>query len=531
MKIAFINPRFPDSLWGFQGISDLVGARSGQAPLGLVTVAALTPPEIEVELLDENCHPLRFDDLTADVAAIGCWSVQYGRAVEIARELKRRGKLVVAGGPYPTLSPEHFDGGPFDVVFEGEAELTWPEFCRDLAAGAPRPRYRQPGNIDVRHSPVPRFDLLRQGEYLYYYVQTTRGCPFRCEFCDIIVTDGRVPRTKSVQQVIAEIETIVGLGGRYVTFSDANFIGNVKYAEELLRALVEFGRARGFPVTFSAEMTVTVAEKPQLLGLLREANFTSIFVGIESPRAESLVETRKPQNLRRSLLECIRRIQSHNIMVIAGMIVGFDHDDTRIFQEQFDFLMEAGVAFTTCGILTAIDKTPLYARLAREGRLLPYDSADVHGHGAADLNFIPAGMTRDELLQGYNWLIRALYKYESYGARLATTLRSFAAGSPPPRAGLWSRERLLIALKVLLHFALGRDPARRRFFFRTLADALHGRPSWEKVVCAVSYMIAHKHFHEFVTQTHGDPEVVGDVSPFANVVKIDRPLHREVVAS
>ncbi len=521
MKILFVNPRFPKSLWGFQGIADLVGVRSGQAPLGLVTVAGLTPPEVAVELQDENCYPVRLDT-DADVVAIGCWNVQYGRARELAHEFRRRGKLVVVGGPYPTLCPERFVDGTFDVVFDGEAELTWPEFCRDLLSGAPKPVYKQAGNVDIRRSPVPRFDLLRRGDYLYYFVQTTRGCPFQCEFCDIIITDGRVPRTKAIRQVLSEIETIAALGGRYVSFSDANFIGNQRYAEELLRALGEFGRTNGFPVGFSAEMTINVAERPKLLELLREANFTGIFVGIESPRVESLVETKKRQNVHKPLLESLRRIQSHNLIVTAGMIVGFDHDDVRIFQEQFDFLMEAGIPFTTCGVLTAIEKTPLHARLQKEGRLLPFDSAERLGHGAADLNFVPKQMSVAEVQEGYNWLIRALYKYENYGARLVRVLREFQ-----PRwqlhgqgAGRFDWQQCRIAVNVFRHFVLTRSGARRRAFVRTLWDVMRAQPSLGTMVEAVSYLVAHKHFHEYVTSAHGDPEAIAPVSPFAEVLPL-----------
>jgi radical SAM superfamily enzyme YgiQ (UPF0313 family) len=515
MKILFVNPRFPRSLWGFQGLADLIGVRSGQAPLGLLTVAALTPPEIAVEVVDENCRPLPLDT-DADVVAIGCWNVHYHRARELAQEFRRRGKLVVTGGPYPTLCPERFEDGAFDVVFTGETEVTWPEFCRDLLGGAPRPWYRQAGNIDIRLSPLPRFDLLPRGDYLYQFVQTTRGCPFQCEFCDIIITDGRVPRSKPVPQVLAEIETIWKLGGRYVSFSDANFVGNTRYAEELLRALVDFGRANGYPMSFSAEMTVTVAEKPTLLALLREANFTGIFLGIESPRVDSLVGTKKRQNVHKPLLDSIRRIQSHNLVITAGMIVGFDHDDVRIFQEQFDFLQEAGIPFTTCGVLTAIEKTPLRARLEQEGRLLPYDSAGRLGHGAADINFVPKQMSVDEVRQGYKWLIRSLYKYDNYAARLATALGQFRPEWD--RSGRGSsridRQQLRIAGRVLRHFLVEGSAARRRFFFRTLREGVGLRPSVERLEAGLSYLIAHKHFHEYVTETHGDPETVATVSPF-----------------
>ncbi len=516
-KILFVNPRFPRSLWGFQGIADLVGVRCGQAPLGLATVAGMTPPEFAVELVDENAEPIRFDT-DADLVAIGCWNVQYHRARELAREFRRRGKTVVVGGPYPTLCPERFTDGTFDVVFDGEAEITWPEFCRDLLAGTPKPVYKQVGNVDIRLSPVPRFDLLRRGDYLYYFVQTTRGCPFQCEFCDIIITDGRVPRTKSIPQVLSEIETVAALGGKYVSFSDANFIGNIKYAEQLLHALGDFSRANGYPLQFSAEMTITVAERPQLLQLLREANFTSIFVGIESPRVDSLVESKKRQNVHKPLLESIRTIQAHNLMIVAGMIVGFDHDDVRIFQEQFEFLMEAGIAFTTCGVLTAIEKTPLHARLQKEGRLLPYDSATVLGHGAADLNFLPKLMTVDEVRRGYNWLIRSLYKYDNYGARVAQALRHFRAGSDRGgrAAGRVDWDLCRIAVNVVRHFLLTSNGTRRRAFVRTLRSALAGGASFEKAVNAISYMIAHKHFHEYVTEVHGTPEAVPARSPFAD---------------
>jgi radical SAM superfamily enzyme YgiQ (UPF0313 family) len=516
MKILFVNPRFPKSLWGFQGMYDLIGVRSGQAPLGLMTVAALTPPEIDVALIDENCYPIDFET-DADVVAIGCWNVQYRRARELAAEFRKRGKLVVVGGPYPSLCPERFEDGAFDVVFNGEVEITWPQFCRDLLADRAQALYRQEGNVDIRLSPVPRFDMIKPDDYLYYFAQTTRGCPFQCEFCDIIVTDGRIPRTKPVSQVIAEVEAIAKLGGKFISFSDANYIGNVRYAEELTRALIAFGKANNFPVSFSAEMTVTVVERPQLLELLREANFTGVFVGIESPNLESLKETKKRQNVHKPLLESIRKIQSHNLMVVAGMIVGFDSDDVRIFQTQYDFLQEAGIAFTTCGVLTAIEKTPLHARLSKEGRLVPYDSATVLGHGAADLNFVPKRMTASELLCGYNWLIRALYSYDSYRQRLVTTLRQWQPRPDLDRRTTGSVDLKLLAIlaKSLRYFLLTRSRHRRRFFLTTLREVFASGASSEKISAALSYAIAHKHFHEYVTGTHGDPEAVPGTSPFS----------------
>ena len=519
MKILFVNPRFPNSLWRLTGITDILPQRCAQTPLGLLTVAALTPPDFDVELRDENVRPLE-TDTDADVVAIACWNIQYGRARELAQAFREQGKTVVVGGPYPSLCPERFTDGLFDVVFDGEVEITWPQFCDDLRSGSSRPLYKQEGNIDITLSPVPRLDLASRDDYLYYFLQTTRGCPFKCEFCDIIITDGRVPRTKNVDQVLAEIATVASVGGAHVSFSDANLIGNMRYAEELLTAVAGFGRATGYPINFSGEMTINVAEKPRLLQLMHDANFTSVFLGIESPRVASLTETQKRQNTHRPLMESIRRIQSHNMAILAGMIVGFDNDDARIFEEQFEFLQEAGIAFTTSGVLTAIEKTPLYHRMEKENRLIPYDSAQMRGHGSADLNFVPKLMTVEEVQQGYNWLIRSLYKYENYGARLATGVRQFRPEYRRRGRGRVDREILGVLAKTVRHYVFTTDRTRRRFFLKTLRQILWPRPSFEKLDYAISYMISEKHFHDYVEKSHGDPETVA-AAPFSESAAVE----------
>ncbi|MBI3961578.1 MAG: radical SAM protein, partial [Deinococcus sp.] len=455
MKICLINPVFPDTIWGFEGIDAITGVKSAQAPLGLATVAALTPPGIEVGIIDENIEPIDFE-VDADVIGLSAFNVQFDRAVEIAQAFRARGKTVVLGGPYVSLVPDKCRPH-FDVLFVGEAEHTWPQFCRDYQAGQHQALYEQHEKVDMRHSPVPRFDLLKADKYLYFFVQTTRGCPFKCEFCDIIITDGRIPRTKPAEQVLQEIAAIHQLGVDYVAFSDANLIGNIPYAKALLGKLREFGQRHRFPMRFSAEMTVNVARDEKLLRLLRESNFESVFIGIESPRQASLLEAEKIQNTARSLLESVRKIQSYNLIIIAGMIVGFDHDDTAIFQEQHDFLAEAGIAFTTAGVLHAIERTPLHARLQAEGRLLEMaEGSDTTalGHGAADLNFQPAGMSRDDLLRGYNWLIRRLYSYQAYSQRLVQALRHFTRQPAPGPLGTMrlSWKTFQIVLRALRYF-------------------------------------------------------------------------------
>ncbi|MFN0152505.1 MAG: DUF4070 domain-containing protein [bacterium] len=517
MKVLLINPQFPASLWSFTGISDLVGASMGQAPLGLLTVAALTPREHDVTLVDENVEPIDFD-AEADLVGITAFNVQFSRAIEIAKVFRRRGIPVAIGGPYVSLVPERAEGH-FDRMFVGEAEYIWPQFFDDLKRGGARERYVQEKNVAIADSPVPRFDLLRFDRYLHTYVQTSRGCPFECEFCDIIITDGRVPRVKPVAQVMNEIEAIHALGGQSIAFSDANFIGNPRYAKELLIEMAKWNKERGFPVRFGGELTLNLAEKPDLMRLMREANFESIFIGIESPRATSLLETKKGQNVRGEMLERIHRIQRHNLVLTAGMIVGFDSDDTAIFEEQFDFLREAGIPFTTAGILTALEKTPLHARLAREGRLLDVDFQNTMGHGAADLNYVPHGMTQDELLAGYNWLVRSLYKYENYAARLVAGLNQYTKevpeGQEKGRGPDWKSIKILA--RTLSYYLLRGGRQRRRFFVSTIREAARTGLPPHKLVALMTYLIAHKHFHEYVTATHGDPESVALRSPFHGV--------------
>jgi radical SAM superfamily enzyme YgiQ (UPF0313 family) len=510
MKVLLVCPRFPDSLWSFAGINAIAGVKSAQAPLGLATVAALTPPDWEVEVVDENVRSIDFDT-PADVVGLSIFNVQHARALEIAKEFRRRGRWIVAGGPYPTLCPEH-GRGHFDTVFQGEAEETWPTFCREFAAGVRKPLYEQIDKVDLTRSPVPRLDRLDVDRYLYFYIQTTRGCPFTCEFCDIIITDGRRPRAKTIPQVMAEVEAVRAVGGTYVSFSDANLIGDPRHAKALLTALRDWGRRHRFPIKFSGELTINCADMPDVLDLLQAANFDSVFLGIESPRIESLHAASKRVNTRgrSTLLEKIRRIQSRNLVILAGMIVGFDTDDHAIFEEQYRFLLEAGIPFTTSGILFAIEHTPLHARLRAEGRLFDVDYDSIQVHGAADLNFVPKLMTVAELKAGYNWMIRQHYKYDNYRTRLVEAVRHFTKSDDPAirSASRVDRTQLWRGLRIVAHYLLG--PRRKRdFFLGTLRDVARTGFTRQKLIVSLGFLLLHKHFHEFVERVHGDPETVG----------------------
>ena len=513
MKIAYVHPQFPDTLWSWRGIRPIIGVRAAHAPLGLATAIALTPEDWQIEVHDEDIGPINYDT-DADLIALTAFNVQAQRAYQIAAEFRKRGKHVALGGPYASLVPDAVR--PYvDTVISGEAEYIWPEFLSDFKKGRHRDYYRQEAKVNMADSPVPAFEKLDVGAYQSFCIQTTRGCPFDCEFCDIIVTDGRIPRVKNVEQVMAEIEKLRRLGIKYVNFGDANYISNTKFSKALTHELIHFGKKYHYPITFACEATLNLARSDEMLRLMQAANFEGIFLGIESPRKASLLETNKRQNTHGSIAADVHKIQSHNMVVIAGMIVGFDHDDTNIFQEQFDFLMATGIPFTTCGALIAIEKTPLYYRMQREGRLLERHH-DYHLHGASEINFTPKLMTVAELRQGYNWLIRALYAYDNYSQRLVTAMQHFTPGLTKIRQNhpFTTRKTPRTLFNIARYFIFTTHQKRRRVFLKTLKESFKGHFSIRKLVEVLTYMTMHKHFHEYVTKTYGDPETVGLYSPF-----------------
>ena len=528
MKVCFINPAFPESLWSFSGVASLVGKRGAFAPLGLATIAGCTPPEFEIEIYDEEIEPINFET-DADIVSLTAFNVQARRAFKIAEEFRRRRKLVAMGGPYASLCPEKCM--PYtDVVLEGEGELIWQDFLADYKEGNYKRHYNQKEKISMLSSPPPRYDLLKIKEYFEFPIQTTRGCPFTCEFCDIIITDGRVPRSKSVKQVLAEVLKLYELGVGSVVFTDANFIGSPKYTKELLEELKRFGKENNFPMSFACEATINLASWDEILSLMHAANFDRVFVGVESPRKSSLVETKKLVNTRGSLLENIKKIQSYGMIVVAGMIVGFDSDDKEIFQEQFEFLMEAGIPFTTVGTLVALENTPLYERVKKEGRLIESVYEDMRGHGTSDTNFIPRQMTLEELIKGYNWLIRALYTYDNYSKRILTMIDNFYRNGNEDRVGgkrpylpgflhtqnkpYLSSELYKTIINVLSYYLITKDGKRRWFFISSLLKTLRGGANSRRLAGTLSLLVLHKHFHDYVTKAHGDPEIISSISPY-----------------
>jgi radical SAM superfamily enzyme YgiQ (UPF0313 family) len=412
--VVFVNPRFEASYWGLEHALPLFGKKANLPVACLPLLAALTPPGHDVTLLDENVEPIDFERLArADIVGLTGMSVQRFRMREILTELKRRGVFTVVGGPWVTVREDYF-GDLVDVIFVGEAEETWPQFLAEWREGRHAARYEQAEKSDMSKVPTPRFDLLKLPDYMFGSVQYSRGCPFQCEFCDIIVTFGRRPRLKTSAQVLAELEALRSRNVSMVFIVDDNLIGNKKAVKTMLLDLIAWQKAHGYPLALFTEASLDLADDPELVRLMVEAHFVSVFIGIESPNEESLRETKKYQNVRKggTIVGRVHSLQDAGLEVWCGMILGFDHDTTAVFDAQREFLTEAGIPNAMIGMLAAIPKTPLHARLAEEGRL---DDDDTPEFGT---NVVPLGMSREELRDGYVRVFRELYEPAAFFDRL-----------------------------------------------------------------------------------------------------------------
>ena len=493
MKVYLIKPKFPVTYWGFEYSNDLSGSQYTSPPLSLATVAGLTPPDIDVEICDENIEAIDYDK-ACDIVGLTAYLMQGPRAFQIAAEFRKRGKFVVLGGPITGLNLEDCQGKA-DVIFVGEAEYTWPQFLKDYQNGSYQKSYVQTEKIDMHDSPVPRMDLLKLERYTHATIQTTRGCPFGCEFCDIIVLFGRKIRAKTIPQVMAEMREAVAQPVEAIFFTDDNFIGNKKYAKKLLQAIIEFNKSLDFPLEYMTQVSINLANDDELLELFHKAGFNKVFIGIETPRKTSLQEVNKGQNVKTDLLQDVEKIQSYNISVAAGMIVGFDHDDHQIFQEQLDFIMAANIPWAMTGILQAVPKTPLYKRLEKEKRLdtsAEYFEVD---NTALDVNIVPKNMTKAELVKGYTWLVRQLYSYENFTKRVIGNLSRYTKDSRK-KFSVPSVRQFGIVWRTSKYYLLTLNRKRRKLFCDIIGYTLRHNPS--AIVDAMTYVVSFKHLNTYV---------------------------------
>jgi len=475
VKILLVYPEFPDTYWSFRHALKLEGKRAAFPPLGLLTVSAMLPPDWERRLVDMNVETLWPDDIEwADMVFISAMIVQKDSLEEVVELCRSMAKKVVVGGPYVSTSSESVPDA--DHIFIGEAESTLPEFINDLELGIARKIYKADERPSLTGTPVPDFELIDMRQYSAMNVQYSRGCPFNCEFCDIIEIYGRVPRTKSNAQMLAELDALKATGWRGLVFIvDDNFIGNKKNVRLFMPDLVEWSRANNYPFSFITEASVNLAEDDSLLRQMEEAGFRRVFLGIETPVEESLKEAQKGQNTRRNLLESIRKIQSYGFEVMAGFIVGFDSDPEDIFELQMNFIRESGIPLAMVGLLSALPDTQLWRRLEKEGRLINYHSGN---NTDCTLNFVPK-MDPDRLVEGFKTVLRNIYSPKEYYNRALDCLSRFHSDRIEPR-----QSNLLEDVRAFFNvvMTLGiRDNARAQFwnyFYKLLRyhphDFAHG---------------------------------------------------------
>jgi radical SAM superfamily enzyme YgiQ (UPF0313 family) len=417
-----VYPMYPDTFWSFKHALKFVSKKASFPPLGLLTVAALLPKDWTKKLIDMNANQLIDDDiLWADFVFISAMSVQSESADNVIQRCIKLNAKIVAGGPLFTSSPELYEN--VNHLILNEAEITLPQFLSDFNSGTPKHKYTSEDWADITTTPLPLWDLISMNDYTSMNLQYSRGCPFDCDFCDITVLYGRRPRTKTKYQVIAELDALYFTGWRGpVFFVDDNFIGNkVKLKKEILPAITDWMGKRNNPFYLNTEASINLADDDALLHQMAKAGFEAVFIGIESPNEESLIECHKPQNTNRDLIASVRKIQNAGLEVQGGFIVGFDNDHPKIFEELTNFIQQSGIVTAMVGLLNAPKGTNLEKRLQDEGRMIK----DFTGNNTDfTINFIPK-MDSQKLLDGYKSILKTIYSPKYFYERVMRFLKDF----------------------------------------------------------------------------------------------------------
>jgi radical SAM superfamily enzyme YgiQ (UPF0313 family) len=492
MNALLIYPKCPDTFWSFKHAIAFIAKRAAQPPLGLLTVAAMLPESWSVRLVDMNVSALREKDLRwADVALISAMSIQKASASDVIARCAGAGVTTIAGGPLFTANPE--DYAQVDHLVLNEAEASLPRFLEDFERGQAAPCYRSDEFRDLEHTPVPRYELLNMRRYASMNIQYSRGCPFDCEFCDISVLFGNRVRTKAPERLIAELDRLYTLGWRGdVFFVDDNFIGHRrKLKNETLPAMIDWMQARGNPFAFNTEVSIDLSDDPDMMALMVQAGFDSVFVGIETVDDDALLECGKTHNRNRDLLACVKRIQESGLQVSAGFILGFDSDRASVFERLRIFIQTSGIAGAMVGLLNAPKRTRLYRRLEEEGRLLGDHTGD---NTDLTMNFEPR-MGRETLLRGYRTVIAGIYAPAAYYQRVTLFLRDFRLPKRKRRrrGPRWAVGRVAAMAKVTVRIGLiGRE---RLHYWRLFWWTLLRRP--RLVPLAMSLAAYGHHFRKW----------------------------------
>jgi radical SAM superfamily enzyme YgiQ (UPF0313 family) len=485
MNVLLVSPSVPDTFWSFKHAIPFISKKAAYPPLGLLTVGAMLPKEWALKLVDMSISRLTDADIDwADHVLVSAMIVQAESARQVIARCDARQKSVIVGGPLFTTGHDRFPQVRHFVV--GEAEDIMSELVADMSSGNLKAIYEHPEKPDITKTPVPRWDLINFDDYATMPVQLSRGCPFNCEFCDIIVMYGREPRVKTPKQMIEELDTLLDAGWKGSVFIvDDNFIGNKVKVKALLHELIAWRVRRSAKVCFTTEASLNIVDIPGLLDLMVQAGFKKVFVGIETAEEDSLFECAKVQNTRRDIAAAVRTIQNAGIEVMGGFILGFDNDKHTIFEQQRRFIQETGVVTAMVGLLTALPKTRLFQRLKEEGRILQESTGN---NIDAVLNFIPK-LDRDVLIEGYRSLVKHLYAPKVYYRRALTFLHEYHPQGPRIPVTWNDLRAFLRSLWVLGVRTRGR---REYWKYITKSLLLHPRAFGE----AVSIAIVGHHFRQ-----------------------------------
>jgi radical SAM superfamily enzyme YgiQ (UPF0313 family) len=422
MKILLVNPDTPNTFWSLKNALRFISKKSMLPPLGLLTVAAMLPKQWEKRLVDMPVTKLRDRDiLWADYVFITGMFIQRHSAKRIIERCKNLGKPVVAGGPLFTMVPEDFP--EVDHFVLNEAEITLPQFLKDLQLGTTQRIYKTRQFADLKDSPTPLLELADMCHYAVMPVQYSRGCPFNCDFCDVTTMFGHQMRTKTKEQILEELDRIYSAGWRGSVFIvDDNFIGNKKkLKDEILPAIIEWMEKMKYPFFFNTQASINLADDEELMRLMVDAGFDCVFVGIESSNEDSLTECNKIQNTGRNLVDCVKKIQSFGLQVQGGFILGFDSDKGPIFENLIKFIQQSGIVTAMVGLLNAPRGTQLYKRLMQENRLLKNPTGD---NTDFSMNFIPK-MKYEDLINGYRKVVKTIYSHKYHYERILTFLKNY----------------------------------------------------------------------------------------------------------
>ncbi len=490
-KILMVYPKYQDTFWSFKKILKFINKKSAFPPLGLLTVSSMLPKEWDKKLVDMNFENLRDEDiLWADYIFISAMIVQKESADEVIERVQKLNKPVVCGGPLFTTGWEKYLH--VEHLFIGEAEDTLPVFINDINEKTLKKEYRASDFPKIEKSPVPDWNLIDIDKYNSLCIQFSRGCPYNCEFCDVVKLNGRIPRTKTKEQLVDELDAIYASGWRGgVFFVDDNFIGNKSLLKKHhLPELIEWQKEKHYPFSFNTQASINLSDDGKLMELMNDAGFTAVFVGIETPDPLGLKECGKYQNQNRDLVDSVQKLQKAGLEVQGGFIVGFDSDTLSIFQRQIDFIQKSGIVTAMVGVLNALPKTRLYQRLKETKRLI--QDTNANNTSLLSLNFTPK-MGKENLIEGYKKIINTIYSPKSYYERIKTFISNYKA----PQKGLQKLKWHHIKALFSSFWILGIKDKGRKYYWKLILWSLFKHP--RKLPYAIGFSITGIHFRSIFT--------------------------------